>query len=143
MNASASVQFATFPQRLLAFNIDMTLFLLTVMPLTLVVENDNHFAMIVFGTVILYHSVMESSAWGATLGKKYAGLRVVTDSGSQLSFLKAVLRIMTKHLSLLIFFIGFFMIYVRKDRKGLHDVLTGTTVRVEPKKVGKSGKKRN
>lgn len=128
MTESESVKYATFPQRLMAFNLDLTVFLLTIMPLTLFVEDDRLFVLIVFGTEILYYTIMESSGWGASFGKKYAGLRVVDKQGNQLSVSKAFLRIITKHLSLLLFFAGFFMIYVRKDRKGLHDIISGTSV---------------
>lgn len=118
-----NTKFATFPQRLYAFNIDFLVFLLYASILSFLIEDDYWFWSVTFLVVILYHAVMESSIWQATLGKKYAKIEVVDQHGNRLTFALALLRIITKNLSLLLFFGGFFMIYFRKDRRGLHDVL--------------------
>ncbi|MEO9802741.1 MAG: RDD family protein [Reichenbachiella sp.] len=128
MTDSSAVKYATFPQRLLAFNIDMTVFLFTVVPLFIFVENDVIFLALFFSVICIYHAVMESSSWQATLGKKYAKLKVTDGQGNRPTFYRALLRIITKYLSLLLFFMGFLMIYVRRDRRGLHDVIAKTYV---------------
>ena len=56
------------------------------------------------------------------------GLKVVNDQYERISFWHAMLRIVFKFLSLFLLFGGFFMIYLRKDRKGLHDLITKTKV---------------
>lgn len=128
MSINSKTKLATFPQRLFAFNIDFLVFLLVAVLLSFLIKNDWWFWSVTFGVVCVYHAGMESSGWRGTLGKKYANLEVVNDDGNQLSFLRALLRIFTKYLSLLLFFGGFFMIYFREDRRGLHDVLLKTYV---------------
>ncbi|SMD32852.1 Uncharacterized membrane protein YckC, RDD family [Reichenbachiella faecimaris] len=128
MNINSKTKFATFPQRLFAFNIDFLVFLFGAVVLSLLIKDDGWFWGAVVCFVCIYHAALESSGWQATLGKKYTHLQVVDERGIRLSFLRALLRIITKYLSLLLFFGGFFMIYFRKDRKGLHDFLTKTYV---------------
>jgi len=128
MSFPSNTKLATFPQRLYAFNIDFLVFLVVLVPLSFLLEDNVAFWCAVILFVCLYHAVLESSSWQATLGKKYANLRVVNEQGEGLSFGRALLRIITKYLSLLLFFGGFFMIYFRRDRKGLHDVLAKTYV---------------
>lgn len=125
---SRAAIYATFAQRLLAFNIDMTIFLLTVVPVFIFVENDLIFMILFFVVICGYHAAFESSSWQATLGKKYAKLMVIDELGNRLTFFRALLRIVTKFLSLFLFFTGFLMIYVRRDRKGLHDLIAKTYV---------------
>lgn len=53
--------------------------------------------MLIFGLVqfvigVLYGALFESSAGGATLGKRYCNLRVTDDEGNQLGFMTALLR---------------------------------------------------
>lgn len=128
MTIPPKTKFATFPQRLSAFNIDFLVFLFCSGLLSFLITNDRWFWSVNLCIAILYHAVLESSVWQATLGKKYVQIQVVDSEGNRLSFIRAVLRIITKFLSLLLFFAGFFMIYLRKDRKGLHDVLSKTYV---------------
>lgn len=128
MSLSSKTKFATFPQRLFAFNIDFLLFLVVIVLLSFFLEDNVTFWGVVFVFVGVYHAAFESSSWQATLGKKYANIQVVNDCGERLSFGQALLRIVTKYLSLILFFGGFFMIYFRRDRKGLHDVLAKTYV---------------
>ncbi|MEP2025224.1 MAG: RDD family protein [Reichenbachiella sp.] len=128
MNISSQTKYATFPQRLFAFNIDFLVFLVTAVLLSFLIKDDYWFWGILFSLVCVYHAAFESSGWQATFGKKYANILVVNELGRRLTFFQALLRIITKYLSLLLFFGGFFMIYFRKDRRGLHDVLVKTYV---------------
>lgn len=120
---------ANFSKRLLAYNIDLTVLLVLIFPLSIWIEQDWIFYALGFTIVCLYHAILESSGWQATLGKKYRGMRVVDDrSGDRLSFARAIIRILVKFVLLLICFAGFFMIYFRSDRKGLHDLLARSRV---------------
>ena len=121
-------KYATFPQRLYAFNIDFLVFLVFAFPLSLIVESNLLFWVLIFSFICLYHALLESSQWQATLGKRYANLMVQDEQGRRLTFAKSLARIVLKHFSLLLFFVGFFMIYFRKDRQGLHDILAKTYV---------------
>ena len=70
----------------------------------------------------LYAALMESSAWGATIGKRLLGLRVVTSFGKQLSFGQATIRHVMKFLSLFTATVGFMMAGWTKRRQALHDL---------------------
>jgi len=121
-------KYATFPQRLYAYNIDITVFMLVIIPVAFFVESNFLIYCLSFIAICLYHAIMESSVIQGTLGKKMNGLKVVNDQMERISFGRALLRILFKFLSLLLLFGGFFIIYFRKDRKGLHDLITKTKV---------------
>ena len=122
------VKYATMAQRLMAYNIDMMVLLVAVALVSLFVESNQILFVIALLITCMYHALMESSEYQATLGKMYGHLVVVDINGQQLTFARAFLRILMKFPSLLLAFGGFFMIYFRKDRRGLHDILVKTYV---------------
>lgn len=71
---------------------------------------------------------MECSPMQATFGKRLRNLKVVDLEFQQISFWRALLRILLKFVSLGLLFAGFFMIYFRKEREGLHDLIMKTRV---------------
>lgn len=76
----------------------------------------------------LYFSLLESSPMRATLGKKVMGLRVVTEDGKRLSFLRATGRYFGKIVSAAIWMLGFIMAAFTSKKQALHDLLAGTLV---------------
>jgi uncharacterized RDD family membrane protein YckC len=70
----------------------------------------------------LYCAFMESSSWGATVGKRLLGLKVVTADGGRTSFGQATVRHLMKFLSLFCLTIGFMMSAWTKRRQALHDM---------------------
>jgi uncharacterized RDD family membrane protein YckC len=70
----------------------------------------------------LYCAFMESSPWGATIGKRLLGLKVICADGSRVSFGVATVRHLMKFLSLFIVMIGFIMSAWTKRRQALHDM---------------------
>jgi len=80
----------------------------------------------------LYSSLLESSSWQGTVGKKLCGLRVTDMDGYQISFGKATGRYFGKILSSLICLVGFFMVAFTEKHQGLHDLLAGTLVVTGP-----------
>ncbi len=77
----------------------------------------------------LYHALMESSEWQATLGKKVLGL-VVTDMGGQrVSFGRSTGRHFGKLITNLVpAFIGYIMAGFTEKKQALHDMLAGCLV---------------
>ena len=65
---------------------------------------------------------------GRTLGMAILGLRAVRQDGSDLDGRHAALRVIAFPLSFLLFFAGFIMILVNRNRRALHDVIAGTSV---------------
>lgn len=92
---------------------------------------------------ILYKSVMESSSWQATLGKKAFNLKVATELRERISFLRALSRTLLPYLSFLLLVLGFFVAFFliplvlastfilvafTSKKQGLHDLIAKTVV---------------
>ncbi len=75
-----------------------------------------------------YFTLLESSRWQATLGKRACGLRVARLDGGRISLARAIGRYFAKFLSALILCIGFLMIAWTRRKQGLHDILAETLV---------------
>jgi uncharacterized RDD family membrane protein YckC len=77
----------------------------------------------------LYHALMESSEWQATIGKKVLGLVVTDLAGQRVSFGRATGRhfgkIITNMVPLLI---GYIMAGFTEKKQALHDMLAGCLV---------------
>jgi uncharacterized RDD family membrane protein YckC len=77
----------------------------------------------------LYHALMESSEWQATIGKKVLGLVVTDLAGRRVSFGRATGRhfgkIITNMVPLLI---GYIMAGFTEKKQALHDMLAGCLV---------------
>ena len=80
---------------------------------------------------LLYYS-LGVSVWSTTIGKRALGLYVLRSDGSKVGFLRAVGRWFSYIISALILFIGFFMIGLRQDKRGLHDLICDTVVVSSP-----------
>jgi uncharacterized RDD family membrane protein YckC len=76
----------------------------------------------------VYFSVLESSAWRATIGKKILGLQVVDLAGNRLSFARASGRFFGKIASSMTLLIGFLMTGFTARKQALHDILAGCLV---------------
>lgn len=76
----------------------------------------------------LYFSLMESSGWQATLGKRLVGIRVTDLDGKRITFGRATGRYFSKILSWATLYIGYFMVAFTAKKQGLHDMLAGTLV---------------
>jgi uncharacterized RDD family membrane protein YckC len=76
----------------------------------------------------LYYSLLESSAWQATLGKKALGLEVTDLDGNRISFGRATGRFFAKIISGIILGIGYIMAGFTEKKQALHDILAGTLV---------------
>ncbi len=76
----------------------------------------------------LYFAAFESSSRGATIGKKWMGVRVTDADGNRLSFGRASLRYFSKILSALPMMLGFVMAFFTEKKQALHDLIAGTIV---------------
>ncbi len=68
------------------------------------------------------------SASGRTFGMAVLGLRAVRADGGDLDRRHAVLRVLVFPLSFLLVGLGFLLILLRRDRRGLHDLIAQTAV---------------
>jgi len=77
----------------------------------------------------LYHALMESSEWQATVGKKALGLVVTDMAGQRVSFARSTGRHFGKIITNMVpLFIGYIMAGFTAKRQALHDMLAGCLV---------------
>jgi uncharacterized RDD family membrane protein YckC len=76
----------------------------------------------------LYFTLMESSNWQATLGKRAMGIKVTDQFGRRIEFGRATGRYFGGILSYIIMYIGYMMVGWTKRKQGLHDMIAGTCV---------------
>ncbi|MDD3182684.1 MAG: RDD family protein [Alphaproteobacteria bacterium] len=76
----------------------------------------------------IYFATMESSYRGATLGKRFFGLRVCDEHGHKLSFARASLRYFAKMVSAFPFMLGYVMAVLTQRKQALHDLIAETIV---------------
>ncbi len=86
--------------------------------------------MILVGLVLewLYYSLMESSAWQGTLGKKALGLRVTDLQGNRVSFGRATGRFFARIISSFTLLIGYIMAGFTEKKQALHDIIASCLV---------------
>jgi uncharacterized RDD family membrane protein YckC len=77
----------------------------------------------------LYHALMESSEWQATVGKKALGLVVTDLAGQRVSFGRSTGRHFGKIITNMVpFLIGYIMAGFTEKKQALHDMLAGCLV---------------
>jgi uncharacterized RDD family membrane protein YckC len=77
----------------------------------------------------LYHALMESSEWQATVGKKALGLVVTDMAGRRVSFARSTGRHFGKIITNMVpFLIGYIMAGFTEKEQALHDMLAGCLV---------------
>ena len=79
------------------------------------------------GINLTYYTLIVS-AWGTTLGKRPFDMYVVRTDGSRVGPGRALARALAYYVSTFILLIGFIMIGLRKDKRGLHDLICDTVV---------------
>lgn len=84
------------------------------------------FAMASLVVTWLYHALMESSEWQATVGKKALGLVVTDLDGRRVSFWRATGRHFAKIVTNIVpAFIGYIMAGFTEKKQALHDMIAG------------------
>lgn len=77
----------------------------------------------------LYHALMESSEWQATVGKKVLGLVVTDMAGQRVSFARSTGRHFGKIITNMVpFLVGYIMAGFTAKKQALHDMLAGCLV---------------
>jgi uncharacterized RDD family membrane protein YckC len=99
-------------------NLDLTVMMLKVILLLLAV----------YAPISLIYWVGFNGRFGATPGKNMVGLRIVTQDGEPLGYMRAFRRYCAEQVSMLPFGLGYLMIAFSPTKQGLHDVLAGTKV---------------
>jgi len=77
--------------------------------------------------IFLLYDVLLNGRFGATVGKMAIGAKITMLDGSPIGYNRALLRWLAARLSDILFF-GYILIGLRRDKRGLHDLLAGTKV---------------
>jgi uncharacterized RDD family membrane protein YckC/Tfp pilus assembly major pilin PilA len=126
--------YAGFWRRFAAYAIDYMLVLLgsavlgAIAQMAGIVGDGAQLSLAVLAGYFLYCTLLESSRWQATLGKRALGLKVTSHRGERLGFGRAAARFVAKLLSVLTLCLGYLLIAVTRRRQALHDLLAGTLV---------------
>jgi uncharacterized RDD family membrane protein YckC len=87
------------------------------------------FATVSLAVTWLYHALMESSEWQATVGKKALGLVVTDMAGHRVSFGRASGRHFAKIVTNMVpAFIGYIMAGFTEKKQALHDMIAGCLI---------------
>lgn len=78
--------------------------------------------------VLLYYPLMESGPRQATLGKTGMSIKVTDLEGQRITLWQGIVRHLSRLLSVLIVFAGYFMMLWDGRRQTLHDRMAGTLV---------------
>lgn len=90
--------------------------------------------------VFLGYMIVMTAIKGATLGKKFFGLKTITKNGGKVGWGRSLLReTVGKLLSSLVFSLGYFWVIWDKEKQAWHDKIAGTYV-ICDREIGK-GKK--
>jgi len=97
--------------------------------LSLQLQTTLHWELLFECIVLVLTAIFWRYFKGATPGKKYMGIKVVdAHTLNDIDNRQVLTRSFGYIASILFFFIGFFMIAFRKDKRGLHDLLANTVV---------------
>ena len=140
----ATLIYAEFKIRLFASFLDSLLILVGIISLGLVTAiaiaftgRDQILSNETFTTTLLiviaisslcYFILLESSASGATIGKRWLNIKVIDINGQRLSIKRSAARLIAHTLSHLPLEIGFLIQPFTPRKQALHDMLTGTLV---------------
>lgn len=121
--------YASFWRRVAACLIDLVLIALAEEVFSYVVPSESWLAGNLWLTIwFFYYSLLESSRWRATLGKRSVGIAVCGSDGRRLTLPRAAIRTLAKILSVAICGVGLVMPLLTARKQALHDVLTDAVV---------------
>ncbi|MEW6039978.1 MAG: RDD family protein [Elusimicrobiota bacterium] len=83
-------------------------------------------AAIVF--IVIFYEIWMHVRFGQTLGKMATGIRVITIDNAPVPYKLSLLRCIGKIINVLTCGIGFIMVAVSRQKRGLHDLIGNTSV---------------
>lgn len=122
------MNYGGFWVRLMAHNIDLIILLPVYYLIGLLIGSNQLLFWVCASITLLYEIIFTAGNWQGTPGKKIMHLQVVDNNQKRISATKSALRTASKAITILTLFIGYAMIVLHPRKKGLHDLLAGTTV---------------
>ena len=84
------------------------------------------YLIVCIGMVVYY--VVCVAVWSTTVGKRLLGIYVLTADCSKVGPGRALVRCLAYSLSTILFYWGFLMVGLTRDKRGLHDLICNTVV---------------
>lgn len=119
--------YASVWKRFSAFLIDATIFAVLCWILAQMMNGANA-ALVMLVIIWLYYALLESSPLQASVGKIIMNIKVVDRRGRRLSFWQATERILSKLITNITFYFGFFIAAFDKKKRTLHDRVSHSAV---------------
>ena len=132
MELDANTEYGGFWIRVGAYVVDIMVLLIPSLLINVLLKMSGFSEGVVLVYQVLlswvYSSVLHSSSWQATIGKKALGMKVINYSGERISFGRATGRYFASFLSILILGIGLMMVGWTNRKQALHDFMANTLV---------------
>lgn len=122
--------YASVWKRFFAFLIDAAVFGLLFWALAQTLDHVS-LSVILLVMIWLYYALLESSPMQASLGKIIMGIKVVNRRGKRLTFWQATERILSKLVTNITFYFGFFIAAFDRKKQTLHDRISHSAVIVK------------
>lgn len=119
--------YASVWKRFCAFLIDAAVFAVVFWILSQMLSGAS-VALVLLVIIWLYYALLESSPLQASLGKIIMNIKVVDRRGRRLTFWQATERILSKLITNLTFYFGFFIAAFDKKKRTLHDRVSHSAV---------------
>lgn len=119
--------YAGFWLRFVAYIIDGIILLVVNIVVSLLVTETLEGTLIALAIGPVY-TIGFWTALGATPGKLVVGVQITTAEGEPIDFGRAILRYVGYFVSAITLGIGFLMIGLTREKRGLHDFIAGTVV---------------
>jgi uncharacterized RDD family membrane protein YckC len=78
--------------------------------------------------IVVFYEIWVHVRFGQSLGKMAAGIKVVTIDNCPVTYKLSFLRCVGKFVNILTFGLGFILVAVHKQKRGLHDLIGNTKV---------------
>ena len=121
---------AGFRLRLCAISIDLVIIIAVVVLAANIFASFGHYIPQELTIVIIYmlYSIISVARGGQSLGKRLCGMKVVKCTGNSVGILASFIRAVVAAISLCLIGLPFLFIATRREKRGLHDRLSGTQV---------------
>ena len=120
--------YAGIGKRFFAFLIDALVFAVLYWALWQMMKSYATVSLVLLVIIWLYYALLESSPLQASVGKILMGIKVVDRRGRRLSFWQATERIVSKLVTNVTFYFGFFVAAWDKKKRTLHDRISHSAV---------------
>jgi uncharacterized RDD family membrane protein YckC len=124
----ATVVYAGFWIRFVAFIIDSIILTVIQIPISLIIEGTGVLLLMGLLVGIVYDVGFWVANDGATPGKMALGIKVQMTNGDPIDVGPALLRYLGYYVSAFVLLIGYIMIGFTPQKRGLHDYIAGTVV---------------